>query len=87
MFDFLRDHRFPEPDEFDADDADAYLAHVAQDDTLPVEMRMAASSEIGVLSAVGAMGQFQALRQTYLAWADAIKEYRRSFAFAAARRN
>ena len=80
--DNFRALKFPEPDE-NQNSVKAYFESLAEDESQPIAIRLAAASRLGALNYPIFMGRFQEALRLTLAYEDALIAFKQSFGGAA----
>jgi hypothetical protein len=78
VLDYLKKNKYPEPDDY-LKSPDEYFSSVAQNDSLPIELRLKAAAELGSLNYPMANGQIQNSIRLSMAIEDAIENYKKTF--------
>jgi hypothetical protein len=78
FFDYLKKNKYPEPDDY-LKSPNEYFSSVAQNNSLPLELRLKAATDIGSLFYPIANGQMQNSIRLSMAIEDAIENYKKTF--------
>jgi hypothetical protein len=78
VLDSLSARNFPEPNEYQ-DTIDTYFDNVASDESQPINVRLAATAELGTLAYLKAQGHYQESLKLTLAYEDGLAAFKHSF--------